>query len=156
MSDQPKAPREWWIRFEGDPKLDKELWHRYVSGTEFKSVDPSYEVVHVVDHSDYMYAIAERDALQLQKDNALEVSMVLANELERLRSDRRAAADSSERLKSYSAQHEGTIRETMKERDRLAARVAELEECLKHVIRNSPDVVAKKLCSQVLHSEGGE
>ncbi len=61
-----------------------------------------------------------------------------------------------ERLKSYASQFESTLRETMKVRDELAARVAELEECLKHVIRNSPDIVAKKLCSQVLHSEGGE
>lgn len=33
------------------------------------------------------------------------------------------------------------------------ARVKELEECLKEVIRNSHDIAAKKLCSVVLHGE---
>lgn len=35
----------------------------------------------------------------------------------------------------------------------LTQRIVKLEECLREVIRNSHDIVAKKLCSRILHGE---
>ncbi|RJP50497.1 MAG: hypothetical protein C4586_05800 [Anaerolineaceae bacterium] len=34
----------------------------------------------------------------------------------------------------------------------LAERESEITECLKEIIRDSPDIISKKLCSEVLHN----
>lgn len=48
-----KAPRIWWICFDGDPKLDRDLEKRYVSGTEFTPIANNEEVICVVDKEAY-------------------------------------------------------------------------------------------------------